>query len=146
MDTASSLPTYRLAESSSADRHSLGERPSRQRSRITNGSKLVAAVDGRSAEARRYKDVAFALADDLGGASGLTEAQRALVRQVAAMTVQSERLQGAVLRGELVDVEQLTRLSNSLSRMLHRLGLKKAKAKPISPLAEHFSWPPGTAA
>jgi hypothetical protein len=139
MDTASSLSTI-------ADRDALAERPSRQRSRITNGSKLVAAVDGRSAEARRYKDVAFSLADDLGGATGLTEAQRALVRQIAAMTVQSEKLQGAVLRGEDVDVEQLTRLSNALSRMLHRLGLKKAKPKPSSPLAEHFSRPPGSAA
>jgi hypothetical protein len=116
-------------------------RPSRQRSRITNGSKLVAAVDGRSAEARRYKDVAWNLADDLGGAAGLTEAQRALVRQVAAMTVQSEKLQGAVLRGEMVDVEQLTRLSNALSRMLHRLSLRKPRAKPTSPLAEHFARP-----
>jgi hypothetical protein len=138
MSTASSFST-------NSDRHALGERPSRQRSRITNGSKLVAAVDGRSAEARRYKDVAFSLADDLGGAAGLTEAQRALVRQVAAMTVQSEKLQGAVLRGEEVDIEQLTRLSNALSRMLHRLGLKRAKRIPSSPLADHFSRPPGAA-
>jgi hypothetical protein len=116
-------------EISSADRDVLAERPSRQRSRVTNGSKLMAAVDGRSAEARRYRDVAGALADDLGGAAGLTEAQRAIVRQIAAMTVQSEKLQGAVLRGELVDIEQLTRLSNALSRMLHRLGLKRAPAK-----------------
>jgi len=122
METASSLSAF-------ADRYAFAARPSRQRSRVTNGSKLVAAVDGRSAEARRYKDVAFSLADDLGGASGLTEAQRALIRQIAAMTVQSERLQGAVLRGELVDVEQLTRLSNALSRMLHRLGLKKGKPR-----------------
>jgi hypothetical protein len=127
-------------ESSPTDRQGLLERPSRQRSRITNGSKLVAAVDGRSAEARRYKDVALNLADDLGGAAGLTEAQRAIVRQVAAMTVQSEKLQGAVLRGEPVDVEQLTRLSNALSRMLHRLGLKKAKPKAPT-LLDRFAKP-----
>jgi hypothetical protein len=117
------------------DRHALAARPSRQRSRITNGSKLVAAVDGRSAEARRYKDVAFSLADDLGGAAGLTEAQRALVRQVAVVTIQSEKLQGAVLRGELVDIEQLTRLSNALSRMLHRLGIKRSSQPEPSLLA-----------
>jgi hypothetical protein len=73
------------------------------RSRITNGKQLLADVDGRTADARRYRDLAASLADDLGGASTLTEAQRALVRQAAAMIVQSERLQSAILRGELVD-------------------------------------------
>jgi hypothetical protein len=141
-----SFSTNQVSYQSSADRVSVVGPSLTNRSRVTNGSKLVAAVDGRSASARRYKDVAFSLADDLGGASGLTEAQRALIRQIAAMTVQSERLQGAVLRGELVDVEQLTRLSNALSRMLHRLGLKKPRARPASPLAEHFSRPPGSAA
>ena len=52
------------------------------RSRVTNGRKLVAAVDGRSAEARRYRDLVMSLADDLGGALAVTEAQRALIRQV----------------------------------------------------------------
>jgi hypothetical protein len=122
------------ASQTPADRDALAERPSRQRSRITNGSKLVAAVDGRSAEARRYKDLAVSLADDLGGVAGLTEAQRALVRQAAGTIVQSEKLQGAVLRGEDVDLEQLTRLSNALSRMLHRLGIKRAASQPAPSL------------
>ena len=121
-----------VAEISSADRHSLAELPSRQRSRVTNGSKLIADVDGRSAEARRYKDVAMSLADDLGGAAGLTEAQRALVRQAAAMIVQSEKMQGAMIRGELVDVEQQTRVANALSRTLNRLGIKKSVGRKLS--------------
>lgn len=67
----------------------------------------------------------MSLADDLGP-STLSEAQKALVRQAAAMIVQSETLQGAVLRGELVDVEQLTRLANAATRILSRLGIKRA--------------------
>jgi hypothetical protein len=102
------------------------ERSPTVRSRITNGKQLLANIDGRTADARRYRDLAVSLADDLGGASGLTEAQRALVRQAAAMIVQSERLQSAVLRGELVDVEQLTRLANAATRILSRLGIKRA--------------------
>ena len=73
----------------------------------------------------------MSLADDLGGAAGLTEAQRALVRQAAGTIVQSEKLQGAVLRGEDVDLEQLTRLTNALSRMLSRLGIKRRRARGI---------------
>jgi hypothetical protein len=97
------------------------------RSRTTNGKQLLAGIDGRSAEARRYRDLCLSFADDLGGAAGLTESQRALVRQAAALTVQSEKLQGAMLRGEAIDDEQMTRVANSLSRTLARLGRKVEK-------------------
>ncbi len=119
----------------------IADRPRTVRSRITNGKDLLANVDGRTADARRYRDLCMSLADDLGGASALTEAQRALVRQAAAMIVQSEKLQSAVLRGELVDVEQLTRLANAATRILSRLGIKRAVREPMSPLVEHFSRP-----
>jgi hypothetical protein len=51
------------------------------------------------------------------------------VRQAAAMIVQSEKLQGEVLRGEIVDCEQLTRLANAATRILTRLGVRKAAAR-----------------
>jgi hypothetical protein len=85
---------------------------------VTNGAKMIAGVDGRSAEARRYRDIAMSFADDLGGPAALTEAQRALV-------VQSEMLNGAMIRGEAVDVEQQTRVANALARTLNRLGIRK---------------------
>jgi hypothetical protein len=109
------------------------------RSRVTNGSQLLANVDGRTADARRYRDLAVSLADDLGGAASLTEAQRALVRQGAAMIVQSEKLQGAVLRGELVNVEQLTRLANAATRILVRLGIKRERRDPTPSLDEYLA-------
>jgi hypothetical protein len=105
---------------------SIAERPSRLRSRITNGSKMVAGLDGRSAEARRYRDLVISYADDLGGSDKLTEAQRTLIAQAVTLQVQSERVQASVLRGELVDVEQLTRMANAAMRILTRLGLKKS--------------------
>jgi hypothetical protein len=39
------------------------------RSRVTNGSQLLAGVDGRTAAARRYRDLCMALADDMGDAA-----------------------------------------------------------------------------
>jgi hypothetical protein len=119
---------YRFArnlELNLADTHASAERSRTLRSRVTNGKDLLANVDGRTAAARRYRDLCLSLADDLGGASSLTTAQSALVRQAAAMIVQSEKLQSDVLRGEIVDVEQLTRLANAATRILTRLGLKK---------------------
>jgi hypothetical protein len=109
------------------------------RSRITNGKQLLANVDGRTADARRYRDLCTSLADDLGGAASLTEAQRALVRQAAAMIVQSETLQGAVLRGELVDSEQLVRLCNAATRILSRLGVKRERRNPTPSLHEYLA-------
>ena len=111
------------------------------RSRVTNGKELLANIDGRSTDARRYRDLCFSFSDDCGGAASLTEAQRALVRSAAALSIQSEKLQGAMIRGEAVSDEQMTRVANSLARTLQRLGLKRAKPKPTSPLAAHFARP-----
>jgi hypothetical protein len=110
----------------------IAARPATVRSRVTNGAKMIAGVDGRSADARRYRDLAMSFADDCGGAASLTEAQRALVAQAAALTLQSERLQGAMIRGENVDVEQQTRVANSLARTLSRLRIRKQVSRKLS--------------
>ena len=115
------------------------ERSRIPRSRITNGKRLLVGVDGRTEAGRRYRDLTMSLADDLGGAATLTEAQRALVRQAAAMIVQSEKLQGEVLRGEVVDSEQLVRLANAATRILSRLGLKRTVRDTTPTLAEYLA-------
>jgi hypothetical protein len=142
MDSAASPSFPRPAESSPDAHPSVAASSPTTRSRITNGKQLLANIDGRSAEARRYKDLCLAFADDCGGASALTEGQRALVRSAAALSIQSEKLQGAMIRGEAVSDEQMTRVANSLARTLQRLALKRAPAKrEASTLAEHFSRP-----
>jgi hypothetical protein len=70
------------------------ERSPTLRSRVTNGSQLLANVDGRTAEARRYRDLVISFADDLGGVDKLTEADKALCRQAAASVVAGERCNG----------------------------------------------------
>ena len=104
------------------------ERSLKVRSKISNGSKMVAGLDGRSATARRYRDLQISYADDFGGEARLTEAQRTLIASTATLQVQAERVQAAVLRGEIVDSEQLTRLANSVARNLVRLGIKRRPA------------------
>jgi hypothetical protein len=121
-------------------------RPSKLKAAMTNDPLMLRGVDGRSVIARRYRDLAIALADDLGGQDKLSEPSKILVRQAAALTVQVESLQSKIVAGEEVSLEQLTRLSNVLGRTLQRLGLRKPHARPASPLAAHFSRPPGSAA
>jgi hypothetical protein len=105
-------------------------RPLTVRSALTNDPLLLRGVDGRSTIARRYRDIAIALADDLGGQDKLNEATKVLVRQAAALTVQVENLQTKIVAGKDVDLEQLTRLTNVLGRTLHRLGLRKPADRP----------------
>ncbi len=93
------------------------------------GSRLVLPMrgqNGNSLRARRYRQIATAIAGDCGGPDALSEATRILIRQAASLTLEVEGLQSQIVAGEAVDLEQLTRLSNSVSCILHRLGLKKA--------------------
>ena len=102
------------------------------RSRVTNRRATLPGVDGRSADARRYRDLCASFADERGGEAALTESERALIRQAAALQVASERMQAQLIRGEDVDGEELTRLSNALARALSALG-KRKPAKAQSP-------------
>ncbi len=62
----------------------------------------------------------------------------ALIRQAAALTVQSEALQTKIVRGEDVDLEQLTRITNVQTPTLKELGLQKRR--PVTPsLAEYLA-------
>jgi hypothetical protein len=83
----------------------------RNRSRITNGSELLRGVDGRSAEGRRYRDLTEAFGVEFG--LGASEREMAAIRLAAALTVQSETLQAAIVRGERVAEEELTRALNA---------------------------------
>ena len=67
-------------------------------SRVTNGSKFLPDVDGRSAIARRARDIFDAICLDLGGHDQLSEAQTQLVRR-AAMISTAPNLFGKLARG-----------------------------------------------
>jgi hypothetical protein len=112
-----------------AESPEMASRPLTVRSALTNDPLKLRGIDGRSVDARRYRDVAIALADDLGGQDKLSESSKILVRQAAALTVQVEGLQSKIVAGADVDLEQLTRVANSLSRTLSRLGRKRAVRK-----------------
>lgn len=102
--------------------------PRRQRSAVTNGTQMLPGINGNSAQARRYRDLYTAFVADLGGEAAATEAERALCRQAAALTVRSEAVMADLVRGAPVDDEQMTRLMNSTARTLAAL---RRRAKPM---------------
>lgn len=108
-----------------------------QRSRITNGSKLFIDVDGRSATARRYKDIIAEHSSDLGGADLLSEAQRQLIRRAAGLGVQLEATEADLINGDIIDTEDQVRLINAQIRVLTALGLKR-KARQVQDLRSYI--------
>ncbi len=92
----------------------------RTRSALTNGSLLPRGLDGRSAPARRYRDLILQFCHGIAGERGapLNPAELALVKQAAAITVRAEALQADIVRGKPVSDEDVVRLSNSAIRIL----------------------------
>ena len=62
-----------VASNSSAARAAVKRRSSKQRSRMTNAAVMLPDVDGRSAMARRFKDISSAILADQGGAEQCSE-------------------------------------------------------------------------
>jgi hypothetical protein len=122
------------ASTSAAKRSAFEPRPANNRARVSNGMRLLNGVDGRSAEARRFRDLIGSLAADLGDPAKLSEAVKALVRQTAAIVVVSERLHAKIVRDEAVDLEQATRVANAAQRGLARLAAlrRPSKQQPVS--------------
>ena len=109
------------------------QRVATARSRVTNGRKLfLPGVDGRSALARRFRDIAASLVSDLGGPSHLSEAQMQLIRRCATMSANCELLEAKAASGEEIDLELHGKLTDRLGRALQRLGLRRV-ARDVTP-------------
>ena len=76
------------------------ELPSRARSAVTNHKDLLPGLDGRSATARRFRDLVNAFVADMGGLDRCSEVRLGLVRRLAATTVQAEMLEARMVNGE----------------------------------------------
>ncbi len=110
------------ADTPHSDRAHRASRNPLNRSSVSNGTKLwPPGIDGRTREARRWRDAHADLAEALGHEP--TVAERALLRRAASLTVACERLDADLAAGEPVDPDRLVRLSNGLGRALMALGL-----------------------
>ncbi len=101
----------------------IGAQKPEGRSAISNGSSLfLADVDGRSVIARRFRDITT----DFSGLVGEpTVAQDALIRRIAALSVQCELDECAMAAGQEFDGELYIRRANILGGLIARLGLAR---------------------
>jgi hypothetical protein len=111
------------------------------RSRVSNGSALLPGVDGRSTWVRRLRDLIALHLSDLGGDDAVSEAERSIVRRVATLTVELERMEsGFALAGEALpgQIDLYQRTANSLRRLLEAIGLER-RQRDVPTLAEHLA-------
>jgi hypothetical protein len=117
-------------------RSPIAERAPSQRSKVTNGKSHFIEADSRGPWARRFKDLVELHVADIGGIEGLSEVQKQLVRRVATIETELERMEGQLAEGAEVDLAKYATVSNTYRRLAETLGLRRV-AKDVTPtLAE----------
>jgi hypothetical protein len=125
------------APKSSADRAAVERRSSKQRSRMTNGTALLPDIDGRSAIARRFKDITSAILADQGGAEQCSETRLQLVRRFAAAAVLAEHLESRLANGEQIDIQEHALLCSTLTRLAQRIGTER-RQRDVTPSLQQY--------
>jgi hypothetical protein len=105
------------------------------RSRISNRATALPGVDGRSTWVRRLRDLIDLYQADLGGEDAVSEAERSIIRRIATLTVELERMEaGFAVAGEALpdQLDLYQRTANSLRRLLEAIGLQR-RARDVTP-------------
>src|SRR5246500_810037 len=105
---------------------------SRTRSAVTNHTDLLPGLDGRSASARRFRDLVTAFVVDMGGLDRCSEIRLGLLRRLAATTVQAEMLEARMVNGEAIDIAILCTLASTTVRLRQALGLER-RTRDVTP-------------
>jgi len=111
------------------------------RSKVTNGTGLLPNIDQRSVWCRRFRDIIALHLRDLGGPDIVSAAQASLVRRIACITLECERLEclfadaGGASEHKL---EVYGRLSANLRRLLETIGLGRVP-RDVPTLAQYLS-------
>ncbi len=106
----------------------LSELPAEARTRVGNYKRLFLApdVDGRSLQARRFKEVLASICEDLGGVEFISEGQRQLARRACLLAVEAEKQEAKwVSNSATFDMALYLVLTNNLRRIFQSLGLKR---------------------
>jgi hypothetical protein len=109
------------------------------RSKIANGRGYLASIDGRSSTARRYRDIASAIVQDLGGMSEVSATTIEIIRRFSAISVLAEQMESHLVNGMEVNSAELCLLASTLMRLAHKIGLRRLpKAVQSLTLQDYF--------
>jgi hypothetical protein len=104
------------------------------RSAVTNGSKLLVGIDGRSPTARRFRDLVHAFKAEIG--SNLSQTEMAMVKTAASLSLSAELRQADLVNGKTVDPDELIRLASEARRILD--AIRAGKRKPAGPTLSQY--------
>ncbi|ESX22799.1 hypothetical protein [Mesorhizobium sp. LSJC264A00] len=112
------------------------------RTRVTNGRDLLPGVDGRTHWARRMRDLIALHVSDLGGAQACSEAEKSIVRRVATLTIEMEKLEERFANAppdhiSHPDLDMYQRMANTLRRLLDTNGLQR-RSRDITPTLDQY--------
>ena len=96
------------------------------RSAVTNGKSLfVEKVDGRRAEARRWRDLLLELYDELLAphGRGLSVIEKQNVRRLASVLLMAEVAEARLARGSAIDMTEYCTLVSKATKLSRGLGL-----------------------
>jgi hypothetical protein len=103
---------------------------SRTRDKVSNGRIASRDVDLRSTSGRRFTFLVQRYSAELGGVDVLGEPEKALIKQISSVQLKIEQMQGLIIEGADVNVDEIIRLSSEHRRLLATLKGKADKAKP----------------
>jgi hypothetical protein len=99
----------------------------------------LADLDGRTAAARRARDLVAGIEADLGGGDRLSVAERQLVQRAAVLGAIIESQEVAWLAGRQVDVAEHLAAINAQRRVLATIGLQRRNRDVTPSLGEYLA-------
>jgi len=116
------------------NRTTTDQEPSRLRSVVTNGTRTFLGKPGgeQTAVGLRWKDIAAAITEDLGGIDRLSEIERQLVRRVTHLSVEAELMEADRVKGQEIDIDKYISITNAIGRAGQRVGLRR-RSRNVSP-------------
>ena len=89
---------------------------------------LLPGIDGRSAWTRKAAAQIRAYLTDLGGIENCSTAERSIIRRIAALEIELQRLEAKFANAgaaEIADLETYQRCANSQRRLLEAIGIER---------------------
>ena len=94
---------------------------------VTNNLRALAGVDGRSPAGKRYRDIVDSLVLEYGTHDPIR------LRELAALRFSLEKVQAAIVGGDVLRAEDQVRLANLISRRERELKTKQRAAAAAAP-------------
>jgi hypothetical protein len=107
------------------------------KSAITNGTFVLPGLDGRSALARRFRDITDQVIVDQGGAELCSEARTQLIRRFSACCVMAEQMEAELATGKNIRIDLHTQLTNALVKVAARIGIDR-RSRNITPRLQDY--------